>query len=705
MNMKTVTRTIGERTALSLTAGALALLRQSGRAALLLLLLLVTSATAWAQTSASYRAYNTSSHAFETLTANSCTAVTSGTTTMSNGWYVVSSNVTVSTRITVNGTVNLILADGYSLTASQGITVNSGNTLNIYGQTSGTGALNATGAKLGGDGTEAAGIGSTGYSAVGSITIHGGRITATGADWSAGIGGGVHGGVGSVTIYGGTTLATAGDPNYGSQDAIGSGSEGSNVTKTLADGLRVTTYNNTTPVAYGNRVSNLQEKKVTVEPCTSHNLSNNVCTYCGLTIYNVTYNGNNATSGTVPASPATYQSGTTVTVLGNTGSLARTGYTYSGWNTQANGSGTDYTAGATFAISGNTTLYAKWTPITYTVRFNKNHDDATGTMSDQTFTYDAAQTLTANAFTRDGYDFVGWSTTTDGAVDYTDGQSVTNLANVQDAVVNLYARWATLYTITYNLAGGAVATPNPTTYSELSAAITLTNPTRDGYIFTGWTGTGLSEPTMTVTIPAGSTGNRSYTATWDVEGTYLAYNTTTGKFETRMIPDNITSVTSSTTTMGADNTVTWYTVDDNATVSSRIEVAGTVNLVLCNDKTLTASQGLHVPSGVTLNIYGQSGGTGALIATWSGNDKAGIGGDNNEGGGTITIHGGNVTASSGGYAAGIGGGVNGSGGSFTIRGGSVTASSGYLGAGIGARVSAVAMKELAAPSPLVVVRS
>ena len=99
MNMKTVTRTIGERTALSLTAGALALLRQSGRAVLVLLLLLITSATAWAQTSASYRAYNTSTHAFETLTANSCTAVTSGTTTMSNGWYVVSSNVTISTRI------------------------------------------------------------------------------------------------------------------------------------------------------------------------------------------------------------------------------------------------------------------------------------------------------------------------------------------------------------------------------------------------------------------------------------------------------------------------------------------------------------------------------------------------------------------------------------------------------------------------------
>ena len=638
----------------------------------------------------SYLAYNTATGGFDTHPIpGNITAVTSGTTTMNSGWYIVNSDITISTRITVNGTVNLILADGYSLTASQGITVNSGNTLNIYGQTSGTGALNATGAKLSSDdGTEAAGIGSTGYSTVGNITIHGGRITATGAEWSAGIGGGVHGGGGSITIYGGTISAIAGAPNHGNQDAIGSGASGSNGTKTLADGLRVTTYNNTTPFAYGNRVNAFYEKVVKVEPCTAHNLSNRVCTYCGLTIYNVTYNGNNATNGMAPTDATDYESGEIVTVLGNTGNLVRTGYTFSGWNTAANGSGTDYAAGTTFAISGNTTLYAKWTPITYTVRFNKNHNDATGTMSDQTLTYDVAQTLTANAFTRDGYDFVGWSTTSDGAVDYTDGQNVSNLANVQGTVVNLYARWATLYTlytITYDLAGGTVATPNPTTYSNLSAAITLTNPTRDGYIFTGWTGTGLAEPTMTVTIPAGSTGNRSYTATWDDAGAYyLAYNTTTGKFETRMIPDNITSVTSSTTTMGAADTETWYTVSRNTTVSDRIEVAGTVNLILCDGKTLTASQGLHVQPNATLNIYCQTGGTGALTASTNNWYKAAIGSDDNsETGGTITIHGGVVRASSSYMAAAIGGGI---GGSVIIRGGTVTATgddSNSYSAGIG----------------------
>ena|GEM_PF-2707472 len=73
---------------------------------------------------------------------------------------------------------------------------------------------------------------------------------------------------------------------------------------------------------------------------------------------------------------------------------------------------------------------------------------------------------------------------------------------------------ATNYTIAYDLAGGSVASDNPTSYTIESEAITLNNPTKTGYTFAGWTGTGLAEATTTVTIAAGSTGNRSYTATW-----------------------------------------------------------------------------------------------------------------------------------------------------------------------------------------------
>lgn len=81
--------------------------------------------------------------------------------------------------------------------------------------------------------------------------------------------------------------------------------------------------------------------------------------------YTVTYNANGATYGTAPSDASSpYPYNATVTVLGNTGSLAKTGNTFSGWNTQADGLGTTYTPAATFNITANTTLYAKWTAST-----------------------------------------------------------------------------------------------------------------------------------------------------------------------------------------------------------------------------------------------------------------------------------------------------------------------------------------------------
>lgn len=89
--------------------------------------------------------------------------------------------------------------------------------------------------------------------------------------------------------------------------------------------------------------------------------------------FTVTYDGNEKTSGSVPTDATAYNSGATVTVKGNTGSLARTGYSFGGWNTKADGSGTNYTAGSgTFTITANTTLYAKWNPNQYTVTWVVN---------------------------------------------------------------------------------------------------------------------------------------------------------------------------------------------------------------------------------------------------------------------------------------------------------------------------------------------
>jgi len=75
----------------------------------------------------------------------------------------------------------------------------------------------------------------------------------------------------------------------------------------------------------------------------------------------VTYNDNTSSSGSVPTDPASYYTGQTVPVLSNSGNLKKTGYSFGGWNTAANGSGTTYAVGETFSMgSGNTTLYAYW---------------------------------------------------------------------------------------------------------------------------------------------------------------------------------------------------------------------------------------------------------------------------------------------------------------------------------------------------------
>lgn len=141
-------------------------------------------------------------------------------------------------------------------------------------------------------------------------------------------------------------------------------------------------------------------------------------------------------------------------------------------------------------------------------------------MSDQQFTYGQAQNLTANAFSRTGYDFIGWSTTFNGEAEYTDGQSVSNLTAEDGQTVTLYAKWnISNYNITYDLDGGTVATENPTTYNIETPTFSLNNPTQAGCTFDGWTGTGLTEATQTVTIAQGSTGDRSYTANW----THFAY--------------------------------------------------------------------------------------------------------------------------------------------------------------------------------------
>ena len=159
---------------------------------------------------------------------------------------------------------------------------------------------------------------------------------------------------------------------------------------------------------------------------------------------------------------------------------------------------------------------------------------------------------------------------------------------------------------------------------------------------------------------------------------------------------NATCATYTSVTSGMSTTWSagWYVVNTNVEIGSRIEISGTVRLILCDGFTLTAKKGIHlVGNGKSLTIYGQVNDSGALTISGVEMDCAGIGGNCNddndsENGGALTVNGGIVNANGGRFAAGIGGGAGGygdggDGGAVTINGGNVTATGGEGSAGIG----------------------
>jgi uncharacterized repeat protein (TIGR02543 family) len=200
--------------------------------------------------------------------------------------------------------------------------------------------------------------------------------------------------------------------------------------------------------------------------------------------------------------------------------FTRTGYAFSGWNTQADGGGTSYADEASVSNLSSTagatvTLYAQWTPITYAVAYNANN--GTGTMASSAHTYGTAAALSANAFARTGYAFSGWNTQADGGgASYADEASVSNLSSTAGATVALYAQWSSVsYSITYTLNGGTNPGTPQTNYTIESPAITLPIPTKTNAVFGGWFENSEFTGAAATTIAAGSAGNKTFYAKWN----------------------------------------------------------------------------------------------------------------------------------------------------------------------------------------------
>lgn len=234
------------------------------------------------------------------------------------------------------------------------------------------------------------------------------------------------------------------------------------------------------------------------------NLSSNITLIakCSYVTREITYLN---TKGAVNNNPTSYNiSYGTITLL----NLSKEGYTFEGWYTDANGTGSKVPTINTSTLD-NYTLYAHWTPITYTISYTLNGGTVSGT-NPTSYTIETTSFTLINP-TKEGYAFEGWTGT---------GLS-TPTKNITIAIGsygsrNYIANWEVItYTITYNLDDGEIDGSNPTTYTIESATFTLINPTKDGYIFVGWSGTGIVDTSSSVTITKGSTGNREYTAVFE----------------------------------------------------------------------------------------------------------------------------------------------------------------------------------------------
>ena len=184
----------------------------------------------------------------------------------------------------------------------------------------------------------------------------------------------------------------------------------------------------------------------------------------------------------------------------DTNHFYRPGYKFIGWNTESNGTGTSYTneqvvKNLSSVHNSTVTLYAQWEPVDYSVHFDKNGGE--GEMDNQSFTYDVADYLTPNTFTKTGYIFDHWSSFSDGSGSkYSDKQSVMNLI-AGEGEVNLYAQWKPIsYLIEYNANEGTGEMDNQSMTYDVGEKLTKNTFIRKGYKFIGWNttsdGTGTS---------------------------------------------------------------------------------------------------------------------------------------------------------------------------------------------------------------------
>ena len=283
--------------------------------------------------------------------------------------------------------------------------------------------------------------------------------------------------------------------------------------------------------------------------------------------YDISYKLN---GGTLDEAPTNYNIESEDIIIP---SPKKVGYSFIGWTTPDNKEPKiDYKI-STGSI-GDKELTANYEPIAYYISYNSS--EGQGEMEKQEFAYNQTSKLNKNQFTKEGYTFIGWSTSIDGDVMFNDESEISNLSSKDKDVITLYAKWEIIklnvkyydlfgallksetveygnksvapedmfidgytfegwnpslgviredtiykaqytineYTIKYNFNTGSNDDAQEIKYNVESDTITLPTPTRTGYTFLGWTGSNGLKPQLEVIIHKGSIDDKTYKANW-----------------------------------------------------------------------------------------------------------------------------------------------------------------------------------------------
>ena len=594
------------------------------------------------------------------------TTMTSTTTSWTGGWYMLYDDVTIADRISVSGTVNLILANGATLTASKGITVGSSATLNLYAQSDDEATMGALVATAENNSNNAA-IGGVNNTNFGTIVINGGKITATtNSNSGAGIGGGYGSTGGSITINGGIVSATAG--GYSNSAGIGGGNNGYVASVTLNGGIITATgdtqyggagigtgayaSSGTMTITIGSGVKKLVATRGSGSDCIGKGTS-------ASTTVNVVFKNGETTVEGDDKDAVFYDTGE-----GTVRQVRAKALNHA--VTMSNDLKANITAMPEYALAGETVTLTLGAAVdASTLKVNDGTSDLTLTdagNSQYTFTMpDGDVTVTATA--AQSY-----------AVNLPANMEVVSATNAADA----NGKYITGTIVTFKPEFGYEAS----NVSDGTNALTAT----DGvYSVT----VADADITITATVERSSTINLA-----DAPGDFMA-----------IAGDLLTGTTSHTVTITDGASITL----SGATITGGIVCDGSATITLVGTNSVSGwdsydsniganhySAGIQIGgSGTTLTINGD----GSLTAT-GGYEAAGIGLNRawnvteDVVGGNIVINGGTITANGGTGGAGIGAGVtkdtqNSSSrkaiiGNITITGGTVTAVGGSNADGIGA---------------------